>query len=35
MDVTHILIQSAGAALGFLLVRRMGYSVNGELLDRR
>ena len=35
MDVTHILIQSAGAALGFLLVRRMGYTVNGELLDNR
>ncbi len=35
MDVTHILIQSAGAALGFLLVRRMGYKMNGELLDRR
>lgn len=34
MDVTHILIQSAGAALGFLLVRRLGYKVNGELLDR-
>ena len=35
MDVTHILIQSAGAALGFLLVRRMGYKVQGELLNRR
>lgn len=34
MDVTHILIQSAGAALGFLLVRRMGYKAQGELLDR-
>jgi len=34
MDVTHILIQSAGAALGFLLVRRLGYKVNGELLYR-
>jgi hypothetical protein len=34
MDVTHILIQSAGAALGFLLVRRLGYRVNGELLER-
>lgn len=34
MDVTHILIQSAGAALGFLLVRRVGYKVNGELLGR-
>lgn len=34
MDVTHILIQSAGAALGFLLVRRMGYRVNGEILNR-
>ena len=34
MDVTHILIQSAGAALGFLLLRRVGYRVNGELLDR-
>ncbi len=34
MDVTHILIQSAGAALGFVLVRRLGYSVHGELLDR-
>jgi VanZ family protein len=35
MDVTHILIQSAGAALGFLLLRRVGYRVRGELLDRR
>ncbi|MFI5238788.1 MAG: VanZ family protein [Gemmatimonadales bacterium] len=34
MDVTHILIQSAGAALGFLLVRRLGYNISGELLDR-
>jgi len=34
MDVTHILIQSAGAGLGFLLLRRLGYRVNGELLDR-
>lgn len=34
MDVTHILIQSAGAALGFLLVRRVGYRERGELLDR-
>ena len=34
MDVTHILIQSAGAALGFLLLRRVGYRVRGELLDR-
>ena len=34
MDVTHILIQSAGAALGFLLVRRVGYKIRGELLDR-
>ena len=32
MDVTHILIQSAGAALGFLLVRRLGYPVSGTLL---
>jgi VanZ family protein len=31
MDVTHILIQSAGAALGFLLVRRLGYPVAGAL----
>lgn len=35
MDVTHILIQSAGAALGFLLLRRVGYRIRGELLDRR
>ena len=34
MDVTHVLIQGAGAALGFLLVRRMGYAVQGEMLDR-
>jgi VanZ family protein len=34
MDITHILIQGAGAALGFLLVRRVGYRVNGELLNR-
>jgi VanZ family protein len=33
MDVTHIFIQSAGAALGFLLVRRLGYPVYGALLD--
>lgn len=33
MDVTHILIQSAGAALGFLLLRRVGYAVRGELTD--
>ena len=35
MDVTHILIQSAGAALGFVLVRRLGYKVRGEMLDPR
>ena len=35
MDVTHILIQSAGAALGFLLLRRVGYKVRGELTDTR
>jgi VanZ family protein len=34
MDVTHIFIQSAGAALGFLLVRRLGYPVSGVLLKR-
>lgn len=34
MDVTHIFIQSAGAALGFLLLRRVGYKVRGELLER-
>jgi VanZ family protein len=34
MDVTHILIQSAGAALGFVLVRRLGYPVYGTLLRR-
>lgn len=33
MDVTHIFIQSAGAALGFLLVRRLGYPVSGTLLE--
>ena len=33
MDVTHILIQCAGAAIGFLLVRRVGFAVRGELLD--
>lgn len=32
MDVTHILIQSAGAAVGFLLLRRTGYQPHGELL---
>ncbi|MEO6779090.1 MAG: VanZ family protein [Gemmatimonadaceae bacterium] len=32
MDVTHILIQSAGAAVGFLLLRRTGYHAHGELL---
>jgi glycopeptide antibiotics resistance protein len=32
MDVTHILIQSAGAALGFLLIRRVGYKVHGSML---
>ena len=35
MDVTHILIQSAGAALGFVLVRRLGYKLRGEMLDPR
>jgi VanZ family protein len=34
MDVTHILIQAAGATIGFLLVRRMGYRINGELVGR-
>ena len=34
MDVTHILIQCAGCAIGFLLVRRVGYRVSGELLPR-
>ena len=32
MDVTHIFIQCAGAGLGFLLVRRLGYPVSGTLL---
>jgi VanZ family protein len=32
MDVTHVLIQGAGAALGFVLLRRMGYTASGELL---
>lgn len=35
MDVTHILIQCAGAAIGFLLVRRVGYQARGTLLDSR
>ncbi len=35
MDVTHILIQSAGAALGFLLLRRVGYKIRGELANHR
>lgn len=35
MDVTHILIQSAGAGLGFVLVRRLGYQVRDEMLRRR
>jgi VanZ family protein len=35
MDITHVLIQGAGAALGFLLVRRMGYKVQGELAHGR
>jgi hypothetical protein len=34
LDVTHVLIQGAGAAIGFLLVRRLGYKVQGEMLDR-
>ncbi len=34
MDVTHILIQSAGAAIGFVLVHRVGYDVEGEILGR-
>jgi hypothetical protein len=29
-----VLIQGAGAAIGFLLVRRLGYKVQGEMLDR-
>lgn len=33
MDITHIFIQGAGAALGFLLVRRLGYPVAGGLID--
>jgi glycopeptide antibiotics resistance protein len=33
MDVTHILIQCAGAAIGWMLVRRAGYRPYGELLD--
>lgn len=32
MDVTHILIQCAGAAIGWLLIHRAGFKVNGELL---
>ncbi len=35
MDVTHILIQCAGCAIGFLLVRRVGYGIVGELLNSR
>ncbi|MEO8945217.1 MAG: VanZ family protein [Gemmatimonadaceae bacterium] len=35
MDVTHILIQSAGAGLGFVLIRRLGYKVRGEMLPPR
>jgi glycopeptide antibiotics resistance protein len=34
VDVTHILIQSAGATMGLLLVRRTGYAIRGELLSR-
>ena len=35
MDVTHILIQSAGAALGFLLLRRLKFEVADTLLTGR
>jgi len=35
MDVTHILIQSAGASLGFLLLRRMRFKVAGTMLTGR
>ncbi|MEO9046224.1 MAG: VanZ family protein [Gemmatimonadaceae bacterium] len=34
MDVTHILIQSAGASVGFLLLRRMRFKVAGTMLSR-
>lgn len=32
LDVTHVLIQSAGAAIGWLLIHRAGYVWHGELL---
>lgn len=32
MDVTHILIQCSGAAIGWLMIRRAGYRVAGTLL---
>ncbi|MEO9114906.1 MAG: VanZ family protein [Gemmatimonadaceae bacterium] len=35
MDVTHILIQCAGAALGFVLLRRLRFKVAGSLLTDR
>lgn len=32
MDVTHVLIQCSGAAIGWLLIRRAGFNDSGELL---
>lgn len=32
MDVTHILIQCSGAAIGWILIRRAGFKTRGELL---
>lgn len=34
MDVTHILIQCSGAAIGWILVHRAGFRSYGELLGR-
>jgi glycopeptide antibiotics resistance protein len=35
MDVTHILIQMAGAAIGWIVVRRSGFPIYGEVWGER
>ena len=35
LDVTHILIQMAGAAIGWIVVRRSGFPVYGEVWSGR
>jgi glycopeptide antibiotics resistance protein len=35
LDVTHILIQMAGAAIGWIVVRRSGFPVYGEVWGER